>query len=97
MTEDKPFSVAKLAERFPRHDAGLYLTHNEHRDVYESVEQYHAGSDDKWVSEEQRQKAIAENNVWRLQWYPDTPIGFYELLACDLDVLLEAAKKVGND
>lgn len=75
--------------KFPRHEAGLYLTHNEHKDVYESVEQFYSSHLIDWVSEEQRLKAIAENSVWSLQWYPDTPVGFYKVLACDLDVLLE--------
>lgn len=30
-----------------------------------------------WASEEERLKAIAENSVWTIQWYPDTPIGFH--------------------
>lgn len=41
--------------------------------------QYGAGNNDariKWVSEEERQKAIRENSVWTIQWYPNTPIGF---------------------
>lgn len=82
--------------RLPRHDAGLYLTHNDHKSVYETIEQRYENADvaGDWVSEEQRLKAIAEDSVWELIWYPDTPIGSYRLLACDLDVLLEEALKV---
>ena len=29
-----------------------------------------------WVSPDEREKAIATNSVWTIQWYPDTPIGF---------------------
>ena len=29
-----------------------------------------------WASEEERQKAIKENSVWTIQWYPETPVGF---------------------
>lgn len=84
---------------FPRHDAGLTLTHNEHLGSYETVAQsiadegFGLGSDD-WVSEEQKQKAIDTNEVWTLQWYPSTPVGFNILSAADLDVLLEAARKM---
>ena len=46
-----------------------------------------------WVSEEQRQKAIATDSVWELHWYPDTPIGFIRLLACDLTALVLAAQE----
>ena len=29
-----------------------------------------------WPSEEERMKAIKENSVWTIKWYPETPIGF---------------------
>ena len=29
-----------------------------------------------WASEEERQKALRENSVWTIQWYPHTPVGF---------------------
>lgn len=79
-------------DAFPPHAASLHLTHNQHKAYYETVEEYTADSShDSWVSEEQRAKAIASNDMWELQWYPDTPIGFYRLFAADLDVLLAAS------
>ena len=30
-----------------------------------------------WASEAERLKAIKENSVWTIQWYPDTPVGFH--------------------
>jgi hypothetical protein len=51
----------------------------------------HGYTDDCWVSEEQKQKAISRNECWTLQWYPKTPNGFEILSAADIDVLLEAA------
>ena len=82
---------------WPKHEASLHLTHNEHKACYMTVQQsidagdhgYAAGS---WISEEQKQKAIASNECWTLQWYPDTPIGFCLLSAADLEPLLEAAR-----
>lgn len=29
-----------------------------------------------WASEEERIKAIEQNSVWTIQWYPETPVGF---------------------
>ncbi len=29
-----------------------------------------------WPSDEERLKAIRENSVWTIQWYPQTPVGF---------------------
>jgi hypothetical protein len=83
--------------QFPKHKASLILHHNDHLSYYKTVQQAvddkdHGYSDD-WVSEEQKQKAIKTNECWLLQWYPETPIGFCLLAACDLSVLLEAACK----
>ena len=81
--------------KWPRH-LSLSLHHNDHRNVYERVEERYEDKkfgdwDFTWVSEEQKAKAIETQDVWELHWYPDTPIGSCSLLACDLDVLLAAA------
>jgi len=82
--------------KWPLHKAAMHLHHNEHlsyyRTVAESIEDGdHGYTSDCWVSEEQKQKAIASNECWVLQWYPETPIGFCLMAAADLDVLLAAA------
>ncbi len=80
--------------KFPEHKCGLYLEHNCHKDVYESIEQYTSPfNDEDWVSLEEKQKSIDTNELWKLQWYPDTPVGFYVLLASSLYVLLDKANK----
>jgi len=81
---------------FPKHLA-LILTHNDHLLYYQTVEESIELGDhgyDCWISEEQRERAIATNDCWTLQWYPDTPVGFVILSAADLDVLLEAALRL---
>lgn len=86
-----------LAHQFPPHQCELHLTHNEHRNNYQTLEQFAADREldlDDWVSVEQRDKAMAAQDVWELHWYPDTPVGFYRLFAYDLDVLLAAARDV---
>ena len=45
----------------------------------------------EWVSIAEKQNAIEKDSVWTLQWYPDTPIGFYELAASSLDAVIRAA------
>ena len=84
--------------KFPPHEASLHLSHNEHKSWYmtvrEAVDRKENGYEvDEWVSPEQLQKAIDTNDCWKLQWYPNTPVGFCVLSAADLDVLLEAARK----
>ena len=72
----------------PKHDCGLYLEHNAHKDVYESVEEYTDHWDGDWISDEERAKAIETNEVWRLQWYPNTPVGFYVVMASGLEAII---------
>ena len=69
----------------PEHKCGLHLSHNEHRDVYETVEQFYDPGD--FVSEEEWLKAIKEDSVWVLQWYPNTPIGFNRIAASTLEAI----------
>jgi hypothetical protein len=88
--------------KFPRHEASLSLTHNEHKAYYQTVQDRindddHGYRADDWVSEGQKQKAIETNDCWTLQWYPDTPVGSYVLSAADLDVLLDAACNVEKE
>lgn len=48
---------------------------------------------DDWVSEEERDAAIENNTVWQAHWYPDTPVGFYSLMASSLPALLAGLRK----
>lgn len=83
----------------PAHKCGLYLTHNEHKDLYESAEDWieNRQFEDDFVSPEEMQKAIAENSVWRLQWYPDTPVGFYSIAAASLEAIEQAIRARGQE
>lgn len=87
--------------KWPRHEASLTLTHNEHKNYYqtvaESIERDDFGyQDDCWVSPEQRQKAIDTNDCWTLQWYPNTPVCFRIQSAADLDALLASTEKYAS-
>ena len=87
--------MSDFSSMWPKHDASLHLTHNEHKAYYLTVAQAIAEDNHgycEWVSEEQKQKAIDTNDCWYLQWYPNTPVGFNLLAAADLDVLLAAAR-----
>lgn len=81
---------------FPRHKASLHLTHNQHKAYYETIEEYQGNFDweDDWVSDEQRKKALETQELWELQWYPDTPIGSYKIMGADLDAVLSKALEI---
>ena len=78
----------------PEHKCGLYLEHNAHKDVYETIEEFYDPG--AFVSEKERLKAVETNSVWKLQWYPDTPIGFYVVCASTLDAIEEAIRARGT-
>ncbi len=81
----------------PPHKASLHLTHNEHRNYYQSAaawieeqETFGGGPTFDWVSPEEREKAIRDDSVWVLHWYPETPVGFCCLAASSLEALQAA-------
>lgn len=69
----------------PKYKCALYLSHNDHKSVYEDIDSNYDISD--FISPEEYEKAIAEDSVWHLQWYPNTPVGFTSLLASSLEAL----------
>ena len=75
----------------PEHKCGLHLSHNEHRDVYETIEEFYDAED--FASLEEWNKAVAEDSVWVLHWYPNTPIGFIRIAASTLEAIESALKE----
>ena len=76
--------------KFPEHQAALHLIHNDHKNMYQSVEQWIEEHNEFYEcrSPEEKQRAIELNEVWTLQWYPDTPIGFHAVAAPTLSELI---------
>jgi len=74
---------------------GVFLTINEHRDYYQGVEKtlsdrYGRGCDPD-IEADVRAKMIELNTIIEIHFYPDTPIGFYEIFHYDLDIALTKA------
>jgi hypothetical protein len=69
----------------PEHKCGLHLSHNEHRDVYETIHDFYDADD--FISPEEWHEAVPKDSVWVLHWYPETPIGFSRLAASTLEAL----------
>jgi hypothetical protein len=87
-----------IAEIFPHHACGLYLEHNSYKDVYDSIQDAVERKDaEEWTSLDEKQKAMDTEEIWTLQWYPNTPVGFYRISASSLDALLLAAKENNNE
>lgn len=60
---------------------------------YETAKQFFVEGeqlDSDWTSPEERGAALRDNSVWRLQWYPHTPVGFNCYQASSLEAIFEA-------
>lgn len=76
--------------KLPPHTCGLTLQHNKHKDYYQSIIDYiDENGRFNWPSEAEKQKAIDVDELWTIQWYPETPIGFNAAAAATLESLLE--------
>lgn len=83
---------------WPEHKCGLHVTHNQHKDYYETVEQalgttYNRGD---FESDAKIDECIRLDSVWSMQWYPDTPVGFYVVCAPTFEEALERALGVDH-
>lgn len=78
----------------------LGIQFNQHAVYYQTAEEWLADQDDgsdrcwfDWVSDEERQKALASGRVWTCQWYQDTPVGFSALAASSFEALMAAVNQ----
>lgn len=86
----------KLKELLSRCKCGVHLTVNQHRDYYDTpenaLEDAGAGREDGLeIPEDVRKAMIETNTIIHLQFYPNTPVGFYEVWHHDLDAALDEA------
>ncbi len=84
--------------QLPPHAGELLITHNAHKSNYETVEQHlewMKADAENFVSPQSYKNAIATNELWECQWYPDTPVGFHKIYAATLPELLLALKAEG--
>lgn len=80
---------SQLLATFPSHKAGMSLEHNQHKNFYEKASDWIDDNDlFEWENEEAKQKPIETDEIWTLQWYPHTPVGFCAVAAPTLADLL---------
>lgn len=80
--------------KFPAHKAGLYLSHNEHKGVYESVEFFLKDQgfwEEGCASDSDQTAMINSDTIWMLQWYPRTPITSLRVVAPTMEKCLQYA------
>ncbi len=71
------------------------MSHNGHKNYYESAHVYIQGRLDKcFESEDAKKRAIETDEIWELQWYPETPIGFHIVAAPTFDECIDYANRL---
>jgi len=87
-----------MIEIIRRCKCGVFFYANTHRDIYQSVEdkiiKISSDDNDILIDENIKKKMIETNTILELQFYPNTPIGFYRIFHYDYDKLIEEAKKI---
>ena len=85
----------KLKELISRCKCGVYLSVNEHRDLYQSAQtklDEMAGFEcAPTIRDEVRQKMIETDTIIEVHFYPHTPVGSYSVYHYDLDAALDEA------
>lgn len=83
--------------KLPKH-INLTIEHNPHASHYLTAEEYLDEDLKDFASDiapADRAAMIATGEIWEIQWYPDTPIGFYVVAAATLERALELANASG--
>jgi len=83
--------MKKLQELIKKTKCSITITVNNHRDYYETIEQYIKPEERKDISNDIWQKMIELDTCIELQVYPDTPIGFYVIYHYDIEKVIDIA------
>lgn len=85
----------KLKELMSLCKCGVHITVNEHRDYYDTAAQKleNAASNDSppEIEDSVRAKMIETDTIVVIHFYPDTPVGYFEIWHHDIEAALDEA------
>jgi hypothetical protein len=84
----------KFKELMEQCKCGIFLTVNEHRDYYQTAEEYLKENDDEETDAEITKEMIEKNTIISLQFYPRTPVGSYRIFGADIDKVFDEAIEI---
>ncbi len=81
--------------QFPK-NLSMSIDHNNHKNFYQNIETYFSNYDffKDCISQEDLKICIEKDELWELQWYPNTPISFYKVISYSLERCLELANEI---
>lgn len=88
--------------KLPNH-INLHIEHQPHAANYETVEEWLLYNESEPATRfadypaEDRAAMLAAGEIWTVQWYPNTPVGFCCVAAATLERALELANEDDND
>ena len=83
--------MEKLQELIKRTKCSLSISINDHRNYYETIDEFITGEDREEINDEVFSKMVELNTCIRLQIYPNTPVGFYVIHHYDLEAAIDIA------
>ena len=83
--------MKKLQDLINKTKCSVSIDINNHRDYYETIEQHIEPDDRENISDDVWVKMIELDTCVRLQFYPDTPIGFYVIYHYDVEMAIDIA------
>jgi len=79
----------------PEDKFGLFLEHNPHHVYHDTIEEYveNIQLQEIWdlISLEEKASMLARDELWVLQWYPETTVGYNIVIGSTLERVIEAA------
>ena len=85
--------IAAMQKMLMSAEGGARFTFNQHRSYYETVIDHVRdrgdGADDFLGGQEDFDEAIRTDTLIELHWYPDTPVGFYNVYSSSLQRILD--------
>lgn len=87
--------LIKLLEENTSSKGSFTINWNDQRINYETVEEYVLSEPlDVFQSVHDRDKCIADDVVWELFWFRNTPVGHYKFSGSSLGVILDTVKNL---
>lgn len=83
--------MKKLQDLIKKTKCSISIDINHHRDYYETIEQHFDPDARKDISNDVWAKMIELDTCVRLQFYPNTPVGFYVIHHYDVEMAIDIA------
>ncbi len=90
-----------MKELITKCKASVTISVNEHRNCYETVrEKFNSGPDADFreeIDEDVFNKMVETDTIIEIQFYPNTPVGFYRVYHYDIEKAIDQALSILNE